>query len=372
MKNIVVIFGGESPEHDVSIITGCLVLNSLDREKFNPIPVYVDKKGDWYYGEPLKKVSFYRNPVFKGLKKVCFFGGDNILYTKKGQKALFPIAAAVNCMHGGMGENGTIGALFDFFNIPFVTSGLFSASLSMDKTLTKLPLKALGVRVVDYLAVGRREYFQNRDAAQDRILSVISFPLIVKPASSGSSIGVGVCRNVYELDKALCAALRFDHKAIVEKFLEGAKELNCAAYKKIGGIVVSRIEMPVTSNKFLTFDDKYLGHKQGYTKSQCPAPIPKALEEEILSTTRTVYDSLDFSSVVRMDYLYWDKKLYLNEINTVPGSFAYYLFSDTISGLTDLLTDLLVKAMDDHLQKMGSERSFSSSILSLEGVNIKK
>ncbi len=372
MKKIIVIFGGISPEHDVSIITGCLAVNSLDKSKFQPVPVYVNKKGEWFTGEKLKNLGFYKEYSEKKLTRVTLSAGENVLHAYAGNKPLFSVAGAINCMHGGSGENGTIGALFELCNIPCATTDTFTAKMAMDKTLTKIVLKNSDVEVVPYKKIMRNEFYKDSEKAVYEIAEGLGLPVIVKPASTGSSIGISVAKSYEELQKSLIYALRFDEKAIVEKYIEDFTEVNCAAYLKDGNVQVSELEKPVFSHPILTFEDKYSGGKGGYKKREFPAKVSDRIREKVREITGKVYTEFGFSSIVRMDYIVKGETVYLNEINTVPGSLAYYLFYDKISGLTDLLTDLLEEAFKKSLSKKGSISEFDSDILSFKGVALKK
>ncbi len=371
MKNIIIIFGGVSPEHDVSIITGCLVINSLDRQKFNPIPLYVTKSGQWFTGDKLKKLAFFKQFTQKGLTEVYVRVGENILYRKKGSKKLFSIAGAINCMHGGSGENGTIGALFDLCNIPFASSGMFQSSLSMDKTYTKICLKGIGVDYVPYDISLRKTFFADMEGECDRLIKSLSLPIIVKPSTLGSSIGISVAKDKSQLKNALIYAFKFSEKVLLERFLEGFTELNCSAYKKDGQVVVSRVEAPKLSHPILTFEDKYLGGKNG-EQHNFYSNVSQEIDERVKSLTKKIYTQLDFSFVVRMDYILHENKLYLNEINAVPGSLAYYLYFDKTRGLTDLLTDLLQQAFSQSREKNANNLEYNTDILSFKGVRLKK
>ncbi len=372
MKNIAVIFGGVSPEHDVSIITGLIVLNSLDKTKFSPIPLYVTREGVWYTGEALTKLSFYKAPNYKKLTRVNMCAGDNYLYKFKGNKRLVSLACAINCMHGGNGENGTIGGLFDLCNVPFVGTGLYSGSMAMDKCLTKLGLIGLGVETVFGTQILRNDFYKSPQKSIEKVMAELNLPLIVKPARTGSSIGIKVAYDIKGLELAIKNAFRFDDKILIESYIDGAKEINCAAFKTKKGVFASECEMSSTSNDILTFEDKYLGSKTGGAKREFPAKIDKKLSDKIKEITLKVYTAFEFASVVRIDYLVKDDRVYLNEINAVPGSFAYYLFCNKISELTDLLTDLIEKSIADYLSKRSNILAFESSILSFDGLSLKK
>ncbi len=372
MKNIIIIFGGVSPEHDVSIVTGCLAVNSLDKSKFNPIPIYVNKRGEWFTGDKLFKLGFFKEYSEKKLVRVFLIAGENALYRYSSKKEMYKIAAAINCMHGGSGENGTIGALFDLCDIPSTSAELFSASAAMDKEFTKIVLRGLDVKFVSYKKVSRDGFYKNANKTVDDVVSELGLPVIVKPACTGSSIGITVAENYEQLYKALVLALRYGEKAIAEQYISDFIEINCAAYRKNGEITVSELERPLCGHDILTFEDKYLDAKCGTAKREFPANLPRGATQKIKSTTKLVYDKLGFSSVIRVDYIVKDKTVYLNEINSVPGSLAYYLFYNKISGITDLLTDLLNEAFKKHLAKKGSISHYESDVLSFKGIALKK
>lgn len=367
MKNIAVFFGGISCEHDVSVITGVLTLNSLDKTLFNPVPVYISKSGEWLYGESLNDVSFYKNNDFSKLKRVTLSSGENTLYIKgRKLKKLCDVFCAINCIHGLNGEDGTLSGLLRLHNIALVGSGLYSSSLSMDKAFTKTVLKGLKVSALPCVTLYKDDFLKDKEDAVSLALEEISYPLIVKPANLGSSIGVSVVDSNENFISALDKAFTYDDKVIVEKYLENFKEYNCACYKDKDGLKVSKVERPLSVDKILSFKDKY----ECYTGSldrEFPANIPEKLTKKIQLTTEKVYKNCDFSGIVRIDYLYCQDKLYLNEINSVPGSLAYYLFTDTLKGFTDILTKLINYSVENHNKFKSRKFSYSSGVLSING-----
>lgn len=372
MKKVIVIFGGISPEHDVSVITGCLVLNCIDKSKFEPVPVYVDRTGKWFTGKELFKIGFFKNYQEKKLTRVNLVPNDNALYRFPCKKKLFSVYAGINCMHGGNGENGTIGGLFALCGIPFTDENLFSSATAMDKSYTKILAKGLDVLTVPYIKITRTDFYKDQKKAVEKILQDLPLPIIVKPACTGSSIGIQVAKSEKELFDGLFYSFKFDQKVIVEKFMENFTEINCAVYRKKGETIVSELEKPILSHDILTFDDKYSGVKEGVRKREFPAKVSTYIKTRIQETTKRIYESLEFTSVVRMDYIVCDNKVYLNEINSVPGSLSYYLFCDTTRVLTDLLTDFLEEAVKNFLEKKSSIATFNSDILSFKGVSLKK
>ncbi len=372
MKNIIVFFGGLSSEHDVSIITGVLTLNSLDKEKYNPIPVYISKNGEWLYGEELFDVSFFKKNDFKKLKRVTLLCAENTLYIKgRRLKKIGDIFCAINCLHGLNGEDGTLSGLLRLHNIPLVGSSLFPSSLSMDKDFTKIVLKGLGVKALPCVTVYKENFTKNNEQEISKILEKISYPLIIKPANLGSSIGVKVVNDIKDFIPSLKNAFLYDDKVIVEKYLDNFKEYNCACYKDKNGYKVSQVERPLSLDKILSFKDKYECYA-GSLDREFPAKIDEKLESKIKSTTEKVYRALEFSGIVRIDYLYSNNVLYLNEINTIPGSLAYYLFSQTLKGFTDILSSQIAFSVESFNKFKARKFDYKSGVLSIEGAKTGK
>lgn len=367
MKNIIVFFGGISCEHDVSVITGVLTLNSLDKTLYNPIPVYISKKGEWLYGEELFDVSFYKSGNFSTLKKATLLSGENTLYIRGIRlKKIGDIFCAINCLHGLNGEDGTLAGLLKLHNIPLVGSPLFSSSLSMDKDFTKTVLKGLKVSVLPCATVYKEDFIKNKEKSILKIKENLSYPIIIKPANLGSSIGVSVVNGDNEFIASLDSAFLYDDKVIIEKFLENFKEYNCACYKDKNGYTVSKVERPLSLDKILSFKDKY----ECYTGSldrEFPAKIPEKLTKKIQSITEKVYKECEFSGIVRIDYLYSENVLYLNEINSIPGSLSYYLFTDTLKGFTEILNSLILYSVESYNKFKARKFSYQSGVLLING-----
>ena len=368
MKNILVFYGGKSCEHDVSIITGVLTLNSLDKNLYNPIPVYLSHSGEWFTGDSLFDVSFYKNFSEKPLKKVTLLSGDSSLYIKgKKLKKLCNTYSAINCLHGLNGEDGSLSGLLKLHGIPLASPDIFSSSLSIDKEYTKFVLSGLKVNKLNCVKLYDYSYYQNKERYLQEIESSLSYPVIVKPANLGSSIGVCSAEDRASLEKAIEGGFIYDDKIIIEQKLSNFIELNCSAYKGKNGVVVSKVERPISASEILTFKDKYEGFKGGGER-EFPAKISKKLTEKIQNTTKKIYEELGFFGIIRIDYLLQGEKIYLNEINTVPGSLAYYLFSDTLKGFTEILSEIIELSVQHNLKYLSRKFDYKSSVLKIEGV----
>ena len=186
--------------------------------------------------------------------------------------------------------------------------------------------------------------------------------MIIKPATLGSSIGISVAENQQELEKGLFFASKYDNEIIVEKYIKDVTEINVAVYKGVKGLVVSECEMPVTKNSLLTFEDKYSDGDRVF-----PAPIEKRLADRFKKIAREVYEKLNFKGVIRIDFLLKDNQIYLNEINSVPGSLSYYLFCNTLAEFTKMLDEIIEQSLVEFNKKQSTIKRFESNILSIKG-----
>lgn len=358
MKNIAVFFGGTTVEHDVSVITGVLTVNSLDKNKYNAVPVYIHNDGLWYTGESLKDLDDYKSLDLKKLERVTLVAGKDTLYKVVKDKKIKPIlkiSTAINCLHGERGEDGSLAGLLAMCEIPFVSPSLLPSAVSIDKCFTKTVMKGLKIKTLPFVTVKANDDLKI-------VTRTLKYPVIIKPACSGSSVGIYKAENDDELYSGVAGALRFGEKVIIESKISDFKEINCAGYYDGEKIVVSECERPVGNGEYLSFDDKYTGGKRIF-----PADIPKSISDKIKAITKKVYSALDFNGVIRIDYFLKDDEIYLNEINSVPGSLAFYLFSDTLSGFTVMLDKMIAVAEVRYARSTTVKRKYSSGILTFGG-----
>lgn len=358
MKTVAVFFGGKSVEHDISIITGVMAANSIDRTLYSVIPVYVDKNGAWFTGESLLDLDAYKNLDYKKLVRVAIVGGENALYAVKKSKLkeLARVTCALNCMHGERGEDGSLSGLLNMCLIPCASPQILASAVSIDKRFTKTVLKGLGVKTLPCKVV--KSVFECDD-----ITKKIQFPVIVKPNLLGSSIGISKVKDTTELKRAVSYALLYGESAVVEKCLENFTEINCAAYMRADGSVrVSECERPIGRSEVLSFGDKYRTGKRVF-----PADIDKSISDKIKKITEKVYVELGVIGVVRIDYFVVGSEVYLNEINSVPGSLAYYLFGDTLKSFTLMLNELFDAADKKYAYLQSVKTDYNSGVLSSLG-----
>ncbi len=379
-QNIAVIFGGISVEHDISIITGVQTINALKKNMQNIIPIYITRSGEWVTGEKLWDLSTYSNfkvsgisrlsLVCGGVKKDGFLGGKTI-------KIDFVYLA----LHGSFGENGGVQGLLDIYKIPYSSCGVLGSSVGMDKYLTKLLCKSQKIPVV--AGVLLREEDKTRDFTEiHKKVSKLSFPLVVKPNSLGSSIGVSFCKTQKELKDAISFAFMFDTEVLIEKAVENLVEYNIAVVGNRFSCEVSNIEQVSPDNSILSFEGKYMsqnGAKGMESLSRIvPAKLDATIQKEIEDVAKKLYKLLYLKGVVRLDFLCDTKtgKIYFNEINTIPGSLANYLFKNhnyNFGALLEKMKDYALMENEILSQKL---RRFSSTVLKDVGkgrkIDIKK
>ena len=374
IKNLLVFFGGKSPERDISVITGLLTLNSIDKSLFNAIPIYIDGKGIFYTGEKLKRIDFYKQFNEKEVFKVNFLFGERAFSYKKGKKEVVEkIYCAINCMHGRGGEDGCFSALARLLEVAFVGPDIYASALTIDKDFTKNLLNGMQIKNAEYIRIKRSVFFEKSSLVLNFIAKKIGYPLIVKPARLGSSIGITKVDSEKEIFSALCQAFNYDDKVICEQFLSGAVDINCAVYSIKNKRYASRLEQAMHVGDILSFADKYSGGDKCVGSERKPANwLDESVKEQIINTSKEIYRLVDFKGIVRFDYLVRNNEVYLNEINSVPGSLAYYLFCDKLNEFTALLTKLIEDAVEQKIKEDNLLTFYSSNVLYCDYKSIKK
>ncbi len=369
LREILVVFGGKSCEHDISIITGVLTANSIDKEKYSVRLVYINAQGEWYSGEVLKNIEWYKKPNYKQVTKVTLLCGDNTLYkVVRGKlKKIASISCCINCLHGINGEDGTLQGVISSSDIAFASPELFQSSFAIDKDFTKIVLSGLRVPALPYVRILKDCFFTKKDIAVKMVESKLKYPVIIKPARLGSSIGIKIAKNSDELVDALITAFSYDTKVIVERALTNFIEINCSAYKIKDEIFISELERPFKKEEILSFSDKYLSQGD-LPKKEFPAKISDKLASEIKKITEKVYRKCCFTGIIRIDFLIDGEKVYLNEINTVPGSLAYYLHCLNTKEFSALLTKLIENGVDIAIKNRALKKSYSVGVLNVKGI----
>ncbi len=355
MKKVIAIFGGESTEHDISIITAVEALNAIPFREYKVYPAYIHK-GKWYSSEDMLDVRTFKNFNPKKHVEITLVGRDIYAFKRGKLKKLDTVDCALLLTHGGGVEGGELQGYLETLGIPYTSSDAYSSAVCLDKYALKTLLKDIGVSVIEGVKVG-----DIRDVTLDNIEEKIGYPAFVKPNSQGSSIGVGVGKNRAELKEKIALALVYDSDVLVEKCKENIVEYNVAAFKVGENLMLSSIEKPLNAGDFLSFENKYIDNVKSLCRCtrECPAKIPQSLKEEILLTLEKIYLALNLKGIVRCDFIYKDR-LYLNEVNTIPGSLAHYLFEE------QPYSETLSLLIDDAITRGNKKRaSFSSSVLDI-------
>ncbi len=378
-----VMFGSRSCEHEVSIISAVQLMRAADRQIYDVIPIYISKKGEWFTGDALLEISAYTpfDESRKGVVRVNLdiTAGSGALTRLEHGKGLLGkdrevIVARLDCVipvfHGMHGEDGTIQGLLELCNIPYASSGVGASAMGMDKVYMKQFFRGAGYPVLPSCWFLRRVWDEDPRAVMDQIEKELSYPVFVKPASLGSSIGVSKAKDRAALEEALKLAFEFDRKVLVEKGLDDPLELNCSVLGYDGKAQASEIEMPVSGGELLTFMDKYMAGSstQGMAslKRVLPAPIEPELRDKIRALSLDIFNDMDCKGVVRIDYMYdaASDGLYITEINTIPGSLAFYLWEAGGMPYSRLIDEMVRCAMEAQKDKDDSNYAYSSDILS--------
>lgn len=397
--NVAIIFGGRSPEHEVSIVTAHQVKAAL-AENHDVIPIYITKEGIWLTGDELGELStftdgalpsandydsvtveFQANPRFSVLPK------RSGIFKKKSELNIDVVFPAI---HGVNGEDGSLQGLLELMNVPYVGAGVIGSSVGMDKIMMKAVLNENGLPIVPYIPFTKHDWNSSSDDIVNIIEEKTVYPVFVKPAISGSSIGVSQAKNTEELRDAIELACRYCRRILVEQGIENGYEINCSVMGTHTPIA-SVCEQPITSTEFLSFDDKYI-HQNSETdptsddssvadntsgmagaQRKIPAPIPDDMTLHIQKLATETFRILDCTGIARIDFLVSaNGQVYVNEINTIPGSFSFYLWEPDGVSFPDLVSQLVNLAIETNHEKNRLIYSYSTNLLSQTAANLTK
>ena len=372
-----VIFGGESVEHEVSIISAIQAINEMNKEKYDIVPIYISKDRTWYAGKMLSDIEIYKDMYLlkRYAKKVTLCKKDNKFYLVNTnglfRKDVTELDIAFPIVHGLNVEDGTLQGYLDTIGIPYVGSRVLGAALGQDKVVMKQVFESSGIPVVPYTWFFDSEYYSNKDEIYNNIKK-LGFPVIVKPANLGSSVGISIAQNMNDLDRCIEEAIEYDVKVVVEKCIKNFTEVNCSVLGNYESQQVGVLEEVMGEDEFLSYQDKYLGGGKSKgskgmasTNRIIPARIDDKMTKEICETSKKVFRALNLSGVCRIDYLVDKdkKKIYVNEPNTIPGSLSFYLWEPTGKPYTELLDDMINIAIKDFKNRNSKTYSFESNIL---------
>ena len=400
-----VFFGGNSVEHEISVITMNQAISSLDPEKYEIVPIYIAKNGVMYTGDDLLDLYSFRDMdvLLKRCYQVAVVNDGKGVKVMRcpapwiGKRVLNTIDVAFPIVHGTNCEDGTLAGFVTLLGIPFVGPDILASSIGMDKILQKKILRQSGIPVVDFVPFYSVEYIKDEEKILKDIEEKLEYPVIVKPGNLGSSVGIRKAKNKVELEEAIEFAMEFADRIIVEKAVENLKEINCSVIGDLTETQASICEEPFFSDEILSYTDKYIGDgksnggtigggktaspklggqkggaKGGNTQfanKKIPADISKEKTEEIQKMAQDVFKVLGCNGVSRIDFLIDTKtdKVYVNEINTIPGALSYYLWEATGKPFEKELDEIIDIAIKRHRDKEKLTFSYDKNILAMQG-----
>lgn len=382
--NVAVIYGSRTCEHDVSVISGMQAAGAANKKEYNVERVYIAGNGNWYVGAPLKDMKFYQKPDLAKLEHVIPAAGDQKLRLLRAprRKGFFERAfgkddavygaydVVLPVLHGMNGEDGTLQGMLELFNVPFTSASVMGCAIGMDKITMKQLYKGCGFPVLEGVWFTRAQWGENRAKYLDEAENALSYPMFVKPANLGSSIGIARADDRDALEDAVDTACSYDRRILIEQGVSEPREVNCSVVGYGETAKASMLEMPVTQKELLDFSDKYLRSAKGGGKGmeslarRIPAPISDEKTQEVRALACEVFRVMDLKGVVRIDFILdQDDTVYINEANIIPGSLAFYLWEPAGVSFSALLDLMIEDAFRAHADKNGSVFSYDSSLI---------
>lgn len=382
--NVAIIFGGRSTEHEISVISANQAMHAMNKDKYNIIPIYISKDGKMYTGSELLDIKAYRDipallsrcteiilhPVFQ----------DNKIYTRKrtlfGEKEieLATVDVAIPILHGANGEDGVFQGILQTIGIPYAGCDVLSSANGMDKITMKMILSSQRIPVVDYVWFTDKQWYSRENEIIDEIEKKIGYPVIVKPSNLGSSVGIGKADNREQLKQKVREAEKFSSRIIIEHLVEKLQEINCSVLGDANEYRTSVLEEPIKTGDFLSYEDKYMGGSKGTKGMQAsakriPAELSDNMTKRIQYLAGETFRVLGCHGVSRVDVIVdkQDDSVYVNEINTIPGSLSFYLWEATGKSFEKLMDELVALAFKRKREEANKVLSFDQNIFALGG-----
>lgn len=377
-----VFFGGRSTEHEISVISANQAINAIDKDKFDVVPVYITKQGKWYTGDALLEISNYRNTA--SLLEKCqevymkpIYGNYNLYKAKKsifGSDVFAKFDVVIPVLHGSNGEDGIFEGVLETIGIPYAGCSTLASANGMDKITMKMILQASGIPVVDYLWFTDRQWFEKRDELIADIENKLGYPVIVKPANLGSSVGIGRAHDREDLIDKINTAEQYSSRIIVEHMVDNLQEINCSVLGDCDDYQTSVLEEPIKSGEILSYTDKYMGGSKGKTGMQSaqkriPADLPENETARIKELAGKTFAVLSCHGVSRVDMIIDrdNRNIYVNEINTIPGSLSFYLWEASGIKFDKLMERLVSLALKRKRDESTKTVSYDQNIFSMGG-----
>ena len=369
--NVGVIFGGKSLEHEMSIITAIQAMNNIDTDKYDITPIFITKENIWYTGGALRYVDTFKDlnllkRYTKSINLVNRNGRFVLVTTGVLSREICEIHLVLPIMHGAMGEDGSIQGYLNMIGIPYVGSNIFSTSVSQDKAFVKQILTANDIPVTKFVWFGER-FYKNKKSELFKQIDNLKYPLILKPATLGSSIGIQVINQKEEIDSTIERSFCMDTKIIIEEKLSDVIEYNCSVLLTPDGNIVSDIEEIITNYDIRSYNDKFVYEDTDETsiKRTLSAKISDKLRKQIEFYSLSVFKILNMRGTARVEFLYDKKndKLYVNEINSIPFCFAHHMWESRHISYKELLNILLKDAIDNEVKLQNMTLVMDSDII---------
>ncbi len=388
-KTVGVFFGSKSAEHEISVITGQLVINTLKKLGYKVIPVYITKQGKWIIDEKLSNISFFtQNPDFiespekyiKSNFSVDFTNTGKIIVRTYGK--LFPttyeIDIAFPALHGTFGEDGTIQGIFEMLNVPYVGCNVTSSAIAMDKSLTKELISFHGIPTPDFITFNKDEWKLDKDKLIQKIQSKLKLPVFVKPPHTGSSIGISKVKSWNDLENAIEVGFFYDNKILVEQGIENTLDLTCCVIG-VDKPIASLIQQSEFKSDLFDFNEKYINDGGAQTGNSTknliiPANIDSETTEKIRNTAINVYKIIGTTGVARVDFVMDSQtnEFFVTEVNPLPGTLYHHLWKASGIEVEELVENLIEYALQTHMEKNEIEYTFKSDVLNnLKGQKLK-
>ncbi len=377
---VAVFFGGESVEHEVSIISAKQAIEALDSEKYEVLPIYISKQRDFYYGEELKDLKNYRNlsELLKKVTQVTFVKRNQKVWIEPVKKTIFSkplntVDVAIPVVHGTNGEDGTLQGYLEMLKLPYAGCDVIAAAVGQDKVMMRHILENSGLPLTPWFWVYSHEVEEKQEMIFEQA-NALGYPLILKPACLGSSVGVTLIHKEEDLIDGIKEAGKYDFKVVIEKVVAHLREINATVRGSCFQASVGELEEVGHQDDILSYRDKYQGGAKGDAKGSkgmastariVPAPIDEEKADVIKKLALQTFKVLGTSGICRIDFMMNDetKEIVVNEINTIPGSLAYYLWSPIGIDFTTLMEDLVKSALDRYRRKEKMTFSYDTNLL---------
>lgn len=381
-----VFFGGNSVEHEVSIITAIQAIENINKDKYDIVPIYISKDNKMYCGNDISNIEKFKDidKLINNSHQVTLVQKENRIYLLKCNKTILKnniydyIDIAFPIVHGTNVEDGTLQGYLKMLSIPYVGCDVISSACGMDKYISKCILKQSNIPVLDCRCYTLKDYHEDIDSIITDVENTFLYPVIVKPVNLGSSVGIKIAKNKDELEEAISDAFIYSKKIIVEKAIKNLKEVNCSVLGDYESAIASECEEPIKTDEILSYKDKYissnskkLATKDIYNQSmnsgvlKLPADIDENTKSKIQDLSIKTFQVMGCSGVIRIDFII-DKDtndIYVNELNTIPGSLSFHLWNATNLNYTDLLDKLISLSLKRQREENNLIYSFETNIL---------